>query len=185
MEILILVLLYYLSQNPAFAESVKPLMGKIKDSEQMLNFLNDLSKFSGAFGGFSCNSATQTTGGTDKKSECQADGKTEQGGCTDGEAHSASSVSNTVSIGADGVTGEWNYVNNTTSGNAVVLSITVDGEAIYTSELLQPGESIEGFVLETPLAAGSYVAMAVTSIYDEAGERLFSSSVPVTLNVAG
>ena len=52
MEILILVLLYYLSQNPAFAESVKPLMSKIKDSEQMLNFLNDLSKFSGAFGGF-------------------------------------------------------------------------------------------------------------------------------------
>ena len=55
MEILILVLLYYLSQNPAFAESVKPLMGKIKDSEQMLNFLNDLSKFSSAFSCFSGN----------------------------------------------------------------------------------------------------------------------------------
>ena len=56
MEILILVLLYYLSQNPNFAESVKPLMGQIKDSEQMLNFLNDLSKFSGAFGSFAGNS---------------------------------------------------------------------------------------------------------------------------------
>ncbi len=54
-----MVLLYYLSQNPAFAESVKPLMGKIKDSEQMLNFLNDLSKFATAFGGFSGNFATQ------------------------------------------------------------------------------------------------------------------------------
>ena len=54
MEILILVLLYYLSQNPHFAESVQPLMSKIKDSEQMLNFLKDLSKFSEAFGGFSC-----------------------------------------------------------------------------------------------------------------------------------
>ena len=52
MEILILVLLYYLSQNPDFAESVKPLMGKLKDSEQMLGFLNDLSKFSQTFGGF-------------------------------------------------------------------------------------------------------------------------------------
>ena len=52
MEILILVLLYYLSQNPHFAESVQPLMSKIKDSEQMLNFLKDLSKFSEAFGGF-------------------------------------------------------------------------------------------------------------------------------------
>lgn len=52
MEIFILVLLYYLSQNPAFAESVKPLMSQIKDSQQMLNFLNDLSKFSQTFGGF-------------------------------------------------------------------------------------------------------------------------------------
>ncbi len=51
MEILILVLLYYLSQNEHFAESVKPLMNKIKDSEEMLRFLGDLSKFSEAFGG--------------------------------------------------------------------------------------------------------------------------------------
>ena len=49
MEILMLVLLYYLSQNPDFAESVKPLMGQLKNSQQMLNFLNDLSKFSETF----------------------------------------------------------------------------------------------------------------------------------------
>ena len=49
MEILMLVLLYYLSQNPSFAESVKPLMEKLKDSQQMLNFLNDLSKFTQTF----------------------------------------------------------------------------------------------------------------------------------------
>jgi len=52
MEILILVLLYYLSQNPDFAESVKPLMSQIKDSEQMLSFLKDLSKFSDTFSAF-------------------------------------------------------------------------------------------------------------------------------------
>ena len=52
MEILILVLLYYLSQNPDFAESVKPLMAKLKDSEQMLRFLNDLSNFSQTFSTF-------------------------------------------------------------------------------------------------------------------------------------
>ncbi len=52
MEILILVLLYYLSQNENFAESVKPLMCKIKDSEQMLCFLNDLSKFTQTFSAF-------------------------------------------------------------------------------------------------------------------------------------
>jgi len=47
-----LVLLYYLSQNPSFAESVKPLMAQIKDSQQMLSFLNDLSKFSQTFSAF-------------------------------------------------------------------------------------------------------------------------------------
>lgn len=47
-----LVLLYYLSQNPSFAESVKPLMAQIKDSQQMLSFLNDLSKFSQTFSTF-------------------------------------------------------------------------------------------------------------------------------------
>ncbi len=52
MEILILVLLYYLSQNPDFTESVKPLMAKLKDSEQMLSFLKDLSQFSQTFSTF-------------------------------------------------------------------------------------------------------------------------------------
>ncbi len=47
-----LVLLYYLSQNENFAESVKPLMSKIKDSEEMLRFLNDLSKFTQTFSTF-------------------------------------------------------------------------------------------------------------------------------------
>ena len=47
-----LVLLYYLSQNPKFAESIKPLMSKIKDSEQMLQFLNDLSRFTQTLGAF-------------------------------------------------------------------------------------------------------------------------------------
>ena len=47
-----LVLLYYLSQNADFAESIKPLMSKIKDSEQMLSFLNDLSKFTQTFSAF-------------------------------------------------------------------------------------------------------------------------------------
>ena len=47
-----LVLLYYLSQNPDFSESVKPLMAKLKDSEQMLSFLKDLSNFSQTFSTF-------------------------------------------------------------------------------------------------------------------------------------
>ena len=52
MEILILVLLYYLSQNADFADSVKPLMAQLKDSEKMLSFLKDLSAFSQTFSAF-------------------------------------------------------------------------------------------------------------------------------------
>ena len=105
MEILILVLLYYLSQNPNFAESVKPLMGKIKDSEQMLNFLNDLSKFSGAFGNFSGNFSNNSAPnkGADKEDKkepnsktCKADEGWQEGngwkdseGWKDSDAHSA------------------------------------------------------------------------------------------------
>ncbi len=47
-----LVLLYYLSQNADFADSVKPLMEKLKDSEQMLHFLKDLSNFTQTFSSF-------------------------------------------------------------------------------------------------------------------------------------
>ena len=73
MEILILVLLYYLSQNPAFAESVKPLMNQIKDSQQMLNFLNDLSKFSQTFGAFGGNKETEKKADDCKQEEEKKD----------------------------------------------------------------------------------------------------------------
>lgn len=66
MEILMLVLLYYLSQNPDFHESVKPLMGQLKNSEQMLCFLNDLSKF------------TQTFSTLKEQAEKQRENKTEK-----------------------------------------------------------------------------------------------------------
>jgi hypothetical protein len=49
MELICLFCLYYLSQNPQFAESVKPIMSTLKNSEQMLKFINDLSKFSAYF----------------------------------------------------------------------------------------------------------------------------------------
>ena len=49
MEILLLVCLYYLSQNPNFTQSVKPLMEQLKNSEQTLRFLNDLAKFNETF----------------------------------------------------------------------------------------------------------------------------------------
>jgi hypothetical protein len=60
MEILILVLLYYLSQNPDFSESVRPLMAKLKNSEQMLGFLKDLSTFTQMFNTFQGNTKNET-----------------------------------------------------------------------------------------------------------------------------
>lgn len=58
MEILLLVLLYYLSQNPSFTQSVKPLMEQLKNSEQTLKFLNDLAKFNQTFQTGKCNENT-------------------------------------------------------------------------------------------------------------------------------
>ena len=52
MEIVLLVLLYFLSQKPEFSESVKPLMAQLKNSEQMLSFLRDLSNFTQTFSTF-------------------------------------------------------------------------------------------------------------------------------------
>ena len=69
-----LVLMYYLSQNPQFAESVKPLMGQLKNSQQMLSFLNDLSKFTQTFSSFS-NANTpqdkQTTPNNEKEKQTE------------------------------------------------------------------------------------------------------------------
>jgi len=49
MEIFVLIMLYYLSQNPDFLGRIQPLMGEIKNSQEMLKFITDLSKFSAAF----------------------------------------------------------------------------------------------------------------------------------------
>ncbi|MBQ9117743.1 MAG: hypothetical protein IJY11_00880 [Clostridia bacterium] len=49
MEIFVLLMLYYLSQNPDFLARVKPLMGEMKNSQEMLKFITDLSKFASIF----------------------------------------------------------------------------------------------------------------------------------------
>ncbi len=65
-----LVLLYYLSQNPNFSESVKPIMEKLKGSEEMLRFLKDLSQFSQTFSTFASGTGKQENApAPDKKQE--------------------------------------------------------------------------------------------------------------------
>lgn len=69
MEIFILVLLYYLSQNPDFSESIKPIMNQIKDSEQMLRFLKDLSNFAETFNVKCKDPKTEQSNSTAEKTE--------------------------------------------------------------------------------------------------------------------
>lgn len=45
-----LLILFYLSQNPKFIDAVKPISEKLKNSEEMLRFIKDLSNFSDLFG---------------------------------------------------------------------------------------------------------------------------------------
>lgn len=49
MEIIFLFCLYYLSQHPDFPEAMKPLLSSLKNSEEMLKFMNELSNFSEMF----------------------------------------------------------------------------------------------------------------------------------------
>ena len=101
----------------------------------------------------------------------------------EGEAYTASTMGDVIRVAADGVHVEWSYTNDSISGNAVVLSILLDGEEIYRSEQLQPGESLQGFALSRALEAGSYEAVAVMRVCDAEGETVSSTRVPVTIQV--
>ena len=73
-----LVLLYYLSQNPDFSASVKPIMEKLKGSEEMLRFLKDLSQFSQTFSTFASGTMNKENAPpSDKKPEKSPESKKE------------------------------------------------------------------------------------------------------------
>ena len=101
-----------------------------------------------------------------------------------GEAHLSTAVDNVIQVAADGVTGQWQFVNSELSGNSATISLTLDGETLYTSKALKPGEALESITLEKPLAPGAYKALAVSTVYDKSGEVQLVTRVPVTLNVA-
>lgn len=44
-----LILLYYLSQNPSFTNDLKPILSQLNDSKKMFDFLKDLSQFQDLF----------------------------------------------------------------------------------------------------------------------------------------
>ena len=75
--------------------------------------------------------------------------------------------------------------NSESSANNVVFTLEVDGETIYTSEPIAPGESVSSIQLETPLAPGNYEAMAVQTTYAADGSYLTSIRIPITLLAGG
>ena len=48
MELLALLFLYLITQNPDFPKKIQPVLEKLKSSEEALKFLKDLSAFSGS-----------------------------------------------------------------------------------------------------------------------------------------
>ena len=102
----------------------------------------------------------------------------------EGEAVASTGAMEVVRVAADGVTGAWSYANGAVSGNAVELSIEWNGEEIYRSGPIAPGESIAEIVFDEPLPAGTHEAVAVTTVRGEDGEALFASRAPVRIEVA-
>lgn len=49
MELLCLLLLYLIAQNPDFPQKLSPVLQNLKNSEEALRFLKDLSDFSCSF----------------------------------------------------------------------------------------------------------------------------------------
>ena len=100
-----------------------------------------------------------------------------------GEAHFSTDVDADIRVAADGVTAEWQYANRDLSGNAVEVALVLDDETLWSGKL-QPGESIDGIILDQPLPAGEHEAMVVTTINDKSGESQMTTRMPVTVSVA-
>ncbi len=75
MDIFSLLFLYFLSQKSDFAASLKPILGNVKSSEDILKFLADLNRFSEAFSSFGKNKNGKED---EKKAEKPPETKAEQ-----------------------------------------------------------------------------------------------------------
>ena len=102
---------------------------------------------------------------------------------TEGEAYTSTETVNAIAIAKDGVTGTWKFTNMAISGHDVVLEIVLDGQVLYTSQPIAPGESIDTIALNVPLASGTYDAMALTKTYGADGSYQSGTRTPITLIV--
>ena len=101
MEVLVLIILYYLSQNPDFEQSVKPLLSELKNSQQALNFLEELSRFSKLFSCFSAKKEGDRDAST-QETTSKTTSKTTQSPASSGGNSKAQSTSSPTAGIADG-----------------------------------------------------------------------------------
>ena len=102
----------------------------------------------------------------------------------EGEFHASATMQEVVSVASDGVSAIYDLTNSNMSGNSIIFELKLDGEVIYTSGKLAPGESLPEFSLEDPLAAGIYEANASIITLSADGGVSSRMSVPVTVTVA-
>ncbi len=103
----------------------------------------------------------------------------------DGEKHLSAAADDVVYVSADGVSAEYAVNNNTASGNSIVFELSLDGEVIYASEKLAPGEQIDGFTLASALNPGSYEASVSIKTLNSRGDVISVITTTVTIEVAG
>ena len=83
MDIFSLFLLYYLTQKPALLESIKPIAGLLKNSEESLKFLEVLKTFSSIFEGLATQNAQSEHA---KQQSAQASGREDSSGQSNAQA---------------------------------------------------------------------------------------------------
>ena len=101
---------------------------------------------------------------------------------SDGDAYTATTLGGDIHLSTDQTQVEWNYTNNSISGNEVVISLTLDDEELFRSASLKPGESLTELTLNHALQVGTYEAVVVASVYDN-GEIVSATRTPIEITV--
>ena len=98
-----------------------------------------------------------------------------------GESYLATQTGDMLVFDQTGLAVDATLANSENSANNVVFTLEVDGEVIYTSEPIAPGESVSSIQLEAPLAPGNYEAMAIQTAYAADGASLTAVRIPITI----
>ena len=98
-----------------------------------------------------------------------------------GESSLATQTGDMLVFDATGLATDVTLVNSENNANNVVFTLEIDGEAIYTSEPVAPGEAITSIQLEDPLPTGNYEALATQTAYAADGTYMTAVRIPITI----